>query len=55
MFVKCCNTHVHTELPAAVPLLQEPGDQIHLGKELQGLDLQEEPERIRTRTTTRDL
>lgn len=41
-------TYVHTELPAAVPVLQEPGDEGVLREEFQSLDLQKRSERLRT-------
>lgn len=49
--VSAVNTHVDAELPAAVPLLQEPGHQVLLGEQLQGLDLQG-PQQVTTRTRT---
>lgn len=33
---------MYAELPAVVPVFQEPGDQILLTEELQGLDLQQD-------------
>lgn len=35
-------TYMYAELPAVVPVFQEPGDQILLTEELQGLDLQQD-------------
>ena len=47
-------TYMNAELPAAVSVLQEPGDQLLLTEELQGLNLQERTEEVRTETRTRN-
>lgn len=46
---------MYAELPAAaVSVLQEPRDQLLLSEELQGLNLQQRPERVRTTDQDRD-
>lgn len=46
---------MYAELPAAaVSVLQEPGDQLLLSEELQGLDLQQRPQQVRTTEQDQD-
>ncbi len=46
---------MYAELPAAaVSVLQEPGDQLLLSEELQGLNLQQRPQPVRTTEQDQD-